>query len=102
MREAIRAAPAPVHWLVLSADAMTHVDATGLDALRDVTKDLRREEISLVIARLRTRMEGQFEDAGVLGAIGAGHLYPTIREAVAECERRGVEDGSLDISRFGR
>jgi len=88
VREAIRAAPAPVRWLVLDADAMTHVDTTGLDALLDVTKDLRRDEITLVIARLRTRMEEQLDDAGVLDVIGAGHLYPTVRAAVEACTGR--------------
>jgi high affinity sulfate transporter 1 len=82
VREAIRAAPAPVHRLVLDADAITHADATGLDALLDVTKDLRRDEITLVLARLRTRMEEQLDDAGVLDAIGPDHLYPTVRAAV--------------------
>ena len=33
VREAIRAAPAPVAWLVFDAEAVTHVDSTGLDAL---------------------------------------------------------------------
>jgi MFS superfamily sulfate permease-like transporter len=82
VREAIRAAPAPVRWLVLDADAITHADATGLDALLDVTKDLRRDEITLVLARLRTRMEEQLDDAGVLDVIGREHLYPTVRAAV--------------------
>jgi high affinity sulfate transporter 1 len=82
VREAIRAAPDPVHELVLDADAMTHADATGLDALLDVAKELQRDEIALAIARLRTRMEGQLEDAGVLDVIGPGHLYPTVRAAV--------------------
>jgi SulP family sulfate permease len=91
VREAIRAAPAPVTRLVLDADAMTHVDTTGLDALLDVTKDLRRDEITLVIARLRTRMEEQLEDAGVLDVIGAEHLYPTVRAAVEAFES---EDGA--------
>jgi MFS superfamily sulfate permease-like transporter len=88
VREAIRAAAAPVYWLVLDADAITHADATGLDALLDVTKDLRRDEITLVLARLRTRMEQQFEEAGVLDAIGHGHLYPTVRAAVDACASR--------------
>jgi SulP family sulfate permease len=88
VREAVRAAPSPVRWLVLDADAMTHVDTTGLDALLDVTKDLRRDEITLVIARLRTRMEEQLEDTGVLDAIGAEHLYPTVRAAVDACSGR--------------
>ena len=82
VREAIRAAPAPVHRLVLDADAITHADATGLDALLELTNDLQRDEITLVVARLRTRMEEQLEDAGVLDAIGREHLYPTVRAAV--------------------
>jgi high affinity sulfate transporter 1 len=82
VREAIRAAPGSVRWLVLDADAITHVDATGLDTLLDVTEDLRRNEITLVLARLRTRLEEQLADGGVLEAIGAEHLYPTVRAAV--------------------
>ena len=82
VREAIRAAPDPVHELVLDADAMTHADATGLDALLDVAKELQRDEITLAIARLRTRMQTQLESAGVLDAIGRGNLYPTVRAAV--------------------
>ena len=88
MREAVRAAPTPVSWLVLDADAMTHADATGLAALLDVTNDLRRDGITLVVARLRTRMEQQLEDTGVLDVIGAEHLYPTVRAAVEACSGR--------------
>jgi MFS superfamily sulfate permease-like transporter len=92
VREAVRAAPAPVRWLVLDAEAITHADATGLDALLDVTKDLRRDEITLVLARLRARMEEQLEDAGVLEAIGHGNLYPTVRAAVDAYASRGGGD----------
>jgi sulfate permease, SulP family len=91
VREAIRAAPGPVRWLILDADAITHADATGLEALVDVTKDLRRDEITLVIARLRTRMEDLLEDAGALEAIGRSYLYPTVREAVEACASTGGE-----------
>ncbi len=85
VREAIRAAPGPTRWLVLDADAITHADATGLETLRDVTEDLRRDEITLVVARLRTRMEQQLEDSGVLDVIGRERLYPTVRAAVDAC-----------------
>ncbi|HSC49586.1 MAG TPA: sulfate permease, partial [Gaiellaceae bacterium] len=65
VREAIRAAPAHVSWLVFDAEAVMHADSTGLAALEELTNDLRRDEIELVIARLRTRMEEQFEQAGL-------------------------------------
>jgi len=93
-REAVRAASSPVHWFVLDADAITHADSTGLDALLDVTRDLRRDEITLVVARLRTRMEEEFEDAGVLDEIGREHFYPTVRAAIDACADR--TDSSRD------
>jgi anti-anti-sigma regulatory factor len=83
------AGSSPVAWLVLDADAMTHVDATGLDALIDVTKDLGHDDVTLVMARLRTRLKERFEEAGVLDVIGREGLYPTVRAAVNACARRG-------------
>jgi high affinity sulfate transporter 1 len=91
VREAVRAAPTPVRWLVLDAEAITHTDATGLAALADVVRDLRRSEITLVIARLRTHMEGQLDSAGVLELIGRERLYPTVRAAVGAYATRGGE-----------
>ena len=41
VREAIRAAPTPVAWLVFDAEAVTHVDSTGLDALDQLVQELR-------------------------------------------------------------
>jgi MFS superfamily sulfate permease-like transporter len=92
VREAIRAAASPTRWLVLDADAITHADSTGLDTLLEVTHDLHRDEITLVVARLRTRMEEAFEDAGVVEAIGRDHFYPTVRAAVDACATTGVQE----------
>jgi sulfate permease, SulP family len=58
VREAVRAAPAEVSWLVFDAEAVTHADSTGLEALDTLTNDLRRVDITLVVARLRTRLQG--------------------------------------------
>ena len=82
VREAVRAAQAPVRWLVFDAEAVTHTDSTGLDALEQLAKDLRADNITLVVARLRTRMEEQFDLAGLTETIGSEHFFPTIRAAV--------------------
>src|SRR6266508_3408301 len=87
VREAIRAAPAPVSWLVFDAEAVTHVDSTGLEALDRLAKDLRADEITLVVARLRTRMEEQFETGGVTETIGRERFYPSVRAAVEACAK---------------
>jgi sulfate permease, SulP family len=87
VREAIRAARTPVSWLVVDAEAVTHADSTGLEALAKLTKDLRRDEITLVVARLRTRMREQFELAGLTETIGSEHFHPTVRAAVEASAR---------------
>lgn len=85
VREAIRAAPSPVSWLVFDAEAVTHTDSTGLNALDQLVKELRAQEITLVVARLRTRMEDQFAAAGITETIGRERFYPSVRAAVEAC-----------------
>lgn len=75
VHEAIRAAPTPVSWPVFDAEAVTHADSTGLEALTGLANDLRHEEITLV-ARLRSRMQEQFQLVGVTKTIGSGNFYP--------------------------
>jgi len=77
-----------VSWHVFDAEAVTHADSTGLEALQKLTKDLRRADITLVVARLRTRMQEQFEQAGVTETIGRESFHPTVRAAVAACVGR--------------
>jgi SulP family sulfate permease len=87
VREAIRGARTPVLWLVVDAEAVTHADSTGLEALEDLAKDLRRQEITLVVARLRTSMQEQFELSGLTEVIGPEHFYPTVHGAVEAFDR---------------
>ncbi len=86
-------------WLVFDAEAVTLADSTGLEALEKLTKDLRRDEITLVVARLRTRMEEQFERSGLSKTIGprtslarsepfSCHPYDVGRRASVHSQRR--------------
>jgi sulfate permease, SulP family len=82
IREAIAGAPAPVHWLVFDAEALNHVDATGVRTLTDLIDALRKESITFVFARLHGHMNDHLTDAGVVDLVGEDHLYPTVRAAV--------------------
>jgi high affinity sulfate transporter 1 len=83
IREAVDGAPDPVRWVVLDAEAIAHVDATGTAALDDVVMGLKADGIDFAVARLKTRMRESFDDAGLTDRIGEEHLYPTVRDAVA-------------------
>jgi len=87
VREAIRGARAPVSWLVFDAEAVTHADSTGLEALEALVKDLRREEITLVVVRLKARMQEEFALSGLSETIGPERFYPTVHAAVQAFER---------------
>jgi high affinity sulfate transporter 1 len=83
VREAIRAAPTETSWFVFDAEAVTHIDSTGMEALESLAAGLRRDGITLVVARLRTRMREELAAAGITSAIGAEHFFPTVEQAVA-------------------
>jgi sulfate permease, SulP family len=89
VQEALHGAPRPVHWLVFDAEAVTHVDATGFDALGDLTSSLRDDGVQLAVARLKETPKRRFDDVGLTKAIGPDRFYPTIRAAVDACAVSG-------------
>ena len=62
-----------------------HVDSSGIEALGELARGLRAEQVTLVVARLRSRMLADFETAGVLDQIGRERFYPSVELAVAAC-----------------
>jgi SulP family sulfate permease len=91
VREALRGAPDPPRWLVFDAEMVAHVDATGVEALRELALELRRDGVELVVARMRPRVREQLEAAGVDETIGEGDFFATIRAAVTACLERDAE-----------
>ena len=86
--EAIRGAETPTHAVVIDAEALTHIDTTGLEALKDLSRALERDGVSLVTARMRTRMEERLVDlAG--DEFPPDRRYPTVRAAVDARSRAG-------------
>jgi high affinity sulfate transporter 1 len=76
--EAVRGAPTTTRWLVFDAEAVTHIDATGLAALEDLVDRLRKEGIELSVARAKTPLTARLAEFGLSGI----PLHPTVRAAV--------------------
>ena len=77
--EAVRGAPTETRSLVFDAEAVTHVDATGLAALESLAGMLRERGIELSLARAKTPLTARLAEAGLSGI----PLHPTVRAAVA-------------------
>ena len=83
VHEAIRGAPTRTVWLVFDAEAIGHVDSTGIEMLLDLTRELAADGITLVVARLRRRIRDDFDAAGLTDVVGSTRFYPSVRLAVA-------------------
>jgi MFS superfamily sulfate permease-like transporter len=84
MREAVRGARTTAHWLVLDAEAIAQIDTTAMVALRHLIDELSDDDVTLVVARIRTAMRSPrtTQDSA---RKSAQHFYPTVQAAVQAC-----------------
>ncbi len=101
MRQAVRGAPTPAHWLVLDAEGISHIDTTGMEALKNLVGELGDGGVALVVARMHTTLQGLLQDAGLEAEIGADHFYPTVRAAVSACVREESGAGGREADEAG-
>jgi sulfate permease, SulP family len=85
-----------LRWVLLNAEAWTYLDATAIDALRQLHEDLRARGVVLAFAKLKGRQREIFAETGLTGVIGPEHFFPTVRTAVAAFQAAGPEDAGDD------
>jgi anti-anti-sigma regulatory factor len=57
--------------------------SAGLDALGDLCDDLARNGVTLRVARMKTPVRDQLEEAGIAERIGRARFHLTVRAAVS-------------------
>jgi sulfate permease, SulP family len=82
VRELVDSAPAPVHAVVLDADAVSDIDFTGLQALRDLTSELKARGVEIGIARASHLVHHDLRHGGLIGQFGTDRLFASVEEAV--------------------
>jgi MFS superfamily sulfate permease-like transporter len=83
--EAIAGSPTPTGTLVLDAEAISEIDASGADALRQLVDNLRSSGITLLVARMKQPTWDGADTMGLTDLIGRENFHPTVRAAVAAC-----------------
>jgi SulP family sulfate permease len=89
--EAIRGAATETRWLVLDAEGVGHVDSAGLEALAQIGESLERDGIGLAVARMKSPIEKQLREGGVVEKIGRERFYGTVQAAIQACVASGVK-----------
>lgn len=90
--EAIEGARTPTRWLVLDAESIPQVDATGIETLQLLLDDLDRVGAELVVARLKTPLRVVFDATGLTDRLGRANLAPNVERAVQLCVDRMAAD----------
>jgi MFS superfamily sulfate permease-like transporter len=93
-RRALAAAGAPpeqLRWFVLNVEANVEVDFTALEAMDDLRSEIVDRGAVFALARVKQDLLARLEAFGLIDAIGADRLFPTLPTAV-DAYRHWVTD----------
>jgi sulfate permease, SulP family len=88
-------APTPVHWFVVDAGAITNIDYSAAQSLRDLLDELRRQNVSLIFARVRPSLRSDMDRHRLTAMTGETQVFSTLHEALAAV-RGGAPGMSVD------
>jgi len=83
VRALVARAPAPVHFLVIDASAITDIDCSAAQSLRDLIAEMARHDVTMVFGRVTSYLRSDLDRHGITAAIGAARIFPALQEAIA-------------------
>jgi SulP family sulfate permease len=86
--------PSAVKWVVVDAEAMTHLDYTAARILQMLKKNLTEAGVELAFARVPWDLKSDFNRHHVTEIIGPGRLYNKLHEAIAAFQASAKPPGS--------
>jgi MFS superfamily sulfate permease-like transporter len=78
----VASTPAPVRWLVVTAEPITDVDSTAAEMLARLHEDLDQRHVVLAFAEMKGHVRERLARFGVVDLVGAQRFYRTVGEAV--------------------
>jgi MFS superfamily sulfate permease-like transporter len=94
--EAIEAEREPVRWFILNAEAIIEIDSTAVEALRELSQELRSRDIHMGMARVKQDLYALLRQGGIVEFLGPDAFYPTLPTAVAAYRAATVPAGGAD------
>jgi len=88
VRHAVAGAEPPAQWLMLNAEAITYIDSTGVQTLRDLRAELADSNITLAIARAKGMVLSVFDATDFTSEVGPENFFPTVGAGVSAYQER--------------
>jgi high affinity sulfate transporter 1 len=71
-------------WVVLQCEAITDIDVTAADVLRQLDEELNAQGVHMGFAELRTRLHERALRYGLLETLDRDHFYPSLEAAIED------------------
>jgi SulP family sulfate permease len=90
VRTLVARAPTPIRWFIVDAGAITDIDYSAAQSVRDLLDELARRKVGVVFARVNPYLRSDMDRHHIAAAIGEGRIFATLHEAIT-----AVRDGAL-------
>ncbi len=81
-------APSLLHWLIVDAGAITHVDFTAARAVREVRESLSAQGTGLVFAHVQSDLKPDLDRHHLTEDIGPSRIFESLHQALAALRGR--------------
>jgi SulP family sulfate permease len=82
VRALVASAPTPVHSVVIDASAITDIDCSAAQSLRDLIDEMRRRDVLIVFGRVNSYLKSDLDRHGITADVGANRIFATLHEAI--------------------
>ncbi len=95
VRALVEQAPNPVQWFIIDAGAITDIDYSAAQSVRDLLRELAVRDVNVVFARVNAFLRSDLDRHGVTAAVGEARLFNTLHEAI-DAVQSGVLQADAD------
>jgi SulP family sulfate permease len=83
VRALVRHAPAPVRWFIVDCSAITDIDYSAAQVMRDLLDEFARRDIIVLFARVNPYMRADMDRHCLTPVVGEKRIFGTLHEALA-------------------
>ena len=82
VNELIDQAKDPIRWIILNAISFGEIDLTAVESLETLLDELKKRDVTLVIARAEKPLMDEMKKSGLYDRIGRENFFATVTDAV--------------------
>jgi sulfate permease, SulP family len=100
VRSLVQRAPVPIRWFIIDAGAITDIDYSAAQSLRDLLTDLERQNVAVVFGRVSSYLRSDMDRHCITSAVGEARVFGTLHAALALAHggELGTIEGKIDVT----